>query len=68
MMKEEIGGNKDGRKEEDGETSATEDGRKKKIICPENGMTGVNPGAVAFGREYCYFLLAQITSLYITAY
>ena len=27
-MKEETGGSKDGRKEEDGETSATEDGRK----------------------------------------
>ena len=46
MMKEEIGGNKDGRKEEDGETSATEDGRK-------DGMTVINPEAVACGREYC---------------
>ena len=65
-MKEEIGGNKDGRKEEDGETSATEDGRKD--ICPEDGTTAISPVAVVCGREYCYFLLAQITSLYITAY
>jgi hypothetical protein len=52
MMKEETGGNKDGRKEEDGETSATEDGRKD--ICPENGMTAINPEAVVCGQEYCY--------------
>jgi len=51
-MKEETGGNKDGRKEEDGETSATEDGRKD--ICPENGMTVINPEAVVCGRGYCY--------------
>jgi hypothetical protein len=50
MMKEGTGG----RKEEDGGESATEDGKTGKILCPKNGMTGINPGAVACGREYCY--------------
>ena len=64
MMKESTGG----RKEEDGNRNATEDGMKEKILCPKNGVTGINREAVVCGREYCYFLLAQITSLYITAY
>ena len=51
-MKEETGESKDGRKEEDGGMSATEDGRKD--ICPENGMTVINPGAVVCGQGYCY--------------
>ena len=52
-MKEGTGGRKGARKEEDGERNATEDGRGK-ILCPKNGMTGINPGAVVYGREYCY--------------
>ena len=62
-MKEGTGGRKGARKEDGGDRNATEDGRKEKIICPENGMTGVSPGAVAYGREYCYFLLDRIISL-----
>ncbi len=52
-MKEGTGG----RKGEDGNRSATEDGRKGKIICLKNGMTGINPEAVVYGPGYCYFLL-----------
>ena len=56
-MKEGTGG----RKEEGGNRNAKKDGRKD--MCPENGMTGINTGAVVFGQEYCYFLLDQIISL-----
>jgi hypothetical protein len=63
MMKEGTGGRKGGRKEDDGDRNATEDGRKEKIPCPENGMTEVSPGAVAYGREYYYFLLDRTISL-----
>jgi len=47
-MKEGTGG----RKEEDGDRNATENGTK--IICPKGGMTGINPGTAGYGREYCY--------------
>lgn len=57
----ETGGSKDGRKEEGGNRNAKKDGRK--IICLKNGMAGINPGVVAFGQEYCCFLLDQIISL-----
>jgi len=63
MMKEGTGGRKGARKEDDGNRNAREDGRKEKIICPGSGMTGVSPGAVAYGLEYCYFLLDRIISL-----
>jgi len=58
----ETGGSKDGRKEENGERNATEDGRGK-IICPKNGMNGINPVAAVYGQEYCYSLLDRIISL-----
>ena len=48
MMKEGTGG----RKEEDGDRNDVEDGKKE---YPKNGMTGINPAAAAYGREYCWF-------------
>jgi len=55
MMKEGTGG----KKEEDGGRNATGDGK----VCPKDGATGINPGAVECGREYFYFLSEQTISL-----
>ena len=51
-MKEETGGSKDERKEEDGEMSDIYPSSHL-LWRPENGMTVINPAAVVCGREYC---------------
>ena len=48
-----------GRKEKGGDRNATGDGK----TCPKDGVTGINPIAVGYGQEYCYFLSEPIISL-----
>ena len=52
------------KKEKGGGKTATENGK----ICPKDGTTGLNPGIVEYGQEYCSFLSESIISSYKITY